>query len=157
MQNDEMDTALAEIEAALALNPNSLYFMDTIGHLMTLLGEWERGTALINKAIRLNPFYQTYARYGIWLNWFRQKKYQQAYLETNFLRGVAGFWDPLVRAATLGQLGKHDEGRKAVDELLAFKPDFSKRARILIGHFIKFEEIAERIVEGLEKVGLDIE
>jgi hypothetical protein len=29
-------------------------------------------------------------------------------------------------AATLGQLGKHDEYRKAAIELLAFKQDFSK-------------------------------
>ncbi len=73
------------------------------------------------------------------------------------LREVGNFWDPPARAATLGQLGEYDDGRKAVDELLAFKPDFSKRARILINHFVKFEEITERIVEGLEKVGLGIE
>jgi hypothetical protein len=133
--------------------------MDTIGHQLTFLGEWERGTALINEVIRLNPFYQTFTRGAIWLNWFRQKKYQQAYLEINFMRGIGNFWDPLARAATLDQLGKHAEGRKAVDELLALKPDFSKRARILIGNWVKFEEIAERIVEGLEQStgsGLDL-
>lgn len=155
--NNEMDISLTEIETAMDLNPNSLFFMDHIGYALTLLGQWERGTALINTAIELNPFYRTYARYGNWLNWFRLKEYQKAYQETHLLRGVGDFWDPLARAATLGQLGEYDDGRKAVDELLAFKPDFSKRVQMLINHFVKFEEITERIVEGLEKVGLSIE
>ena len=34
---------LAEAERALALNPNSLIFLENIGYLMTLLGDWKRG------------------------------------------------------------------------------------------------------------------
>ena len=41
--------------------------------------------------------------------------------------------------------------------LLSCKPEFLKRARILIGHFIKFDELAQEIIEGLGKVGLNID
>ena len=71
--------------------------------------------------------------------------------------GSADFRDPLARAATLGKPGKYEEGRRADEELLAFKPDFPKRARILIDHFVKFEDITEGIIDGLEKSGLEIE
>lgn len=157
MLNNELDTALAETEAALALNPNSLFFMDVIGYYLVLLGEWERGVALINKAIHMNPFYRVYVHFATWLNWFRKKEYQRAYQELDFTLGTGNFWDPLTRAATLGQLGKIEEGRKAVDELLLFKPDFSTRARKLIGHSIKFDEITAEFIEGLNKVGLNVD
>ena len=41
--SDELPASLAEIERALALNPNSLHFLEGIGYLLTLLGDWERG------------------------------------------------------------------------------------------------------------------
>jgi hypothetical protein len=37
-----------------------------------------------------------------------------------------------------------------------FKADFSERGRILIKHYIKFEDIVERVIDGLQEVGLNI-
>jgi tetratricopeptide (TPR) repeat protein len=157
MFSNQIPAALAEAERALALNPSSLFFMDTLGYLLTLLGEWERGSALLNKAIRLNPYYRPFVHYGLFLNWFRKEEYEQAYLETlNFLMR-ANFWEPLAQAATLGHLGRTDEGRMAAEALLQIKPDFPSRGRVLIGHYIKFDDILEQVVEGLSRVGLDME
>ena len=44
-----------------------------------------------------------------------------------------------------------------VEDLLKLKPDFPTRGRVLIKHYIKFEEIVERMIEGLNKVGLSID
>lgn len=151
--NNEIPAALAELERALALNPNSLFFLDNIGYLFTLLGEWERGPALIKKAIKLNPYYRNVVHYGLWLDLFRQEEYELAYLETlNLRQGI--FWEPLCRAATLGMLGKLKKGQQAAEALLKLKPEFPTHGRVLIGHYIKFEEIAERVITGLRKVGL---
>ena len=152
----EMPAALAETERALALNPQSLFFMDNIGYLFTLLGEWERGPALIRKAIKLNPYYRHFVHYGLWLDWFRQEEYERAYLETLNLRRQGIFWEPLCQAATLGMLGRLEEGRQAAQELLELKPEFPTRARVLIEHYIKFEDIVERFINGLRKVGLHL-
>lgn len=54
----------------------------------------------------------------------------------------------------LGQLGRHEEGKQLVKHLLKLKPDFRTRGRILIQHYIKFEDIVKRVVSGLRKVGL---
>ena len=66
-------------------------------------------------------------------------------------------WDPLLKAAACGHLGKSKEGQARVSELLALKPDFAKRGRSLIGRYVKFEDILHRIIEGLGKVGMNIE
>lgn len=157
MLADQIPAALAEAERASALSPHSLLFMDNLGYLFTLLGEWERGPALLRKAIRLNPYYRPFVHYALWLDWFRQEEYDQAYLETLNLRMTGNFWEPLARAATLGQLGRIEEGRKPAELLRKLKPDFPSRGRVLIGHYIKFEEIFERVVEGLRKAGVKLE
>jgi tetratricopeptide (TPR) repeat protein len=143
-----------EIEKALALHPDSLLYMDVIGYMLTLLGEWQRGEDLVRKAIRSNPYYRVFVRYAIWLNAFRLNDYETALAEAERLAGVAYFWDPLVRAATLGALGRRVEARAAVAELLAMKPDFPQRGRTLIDRCVKFPELQRRIVEGLEAGGL---
>jgi adenylate cyclase len=75
--------------------------LDSIGYFMTLLGEWERGPALIRKVIKLNLYYANYIHYALWVNWIRQEKYEEAYLETQNLKTPALFWDHLAKAARL--------------------------------------------------------
>jgi tetratricopeptide (TPR) repeat protein len=156
LRND-LAAGLAEAERALNLGPRTLFVLDIIGYLMTFFGEWERGPALIKKVIQLNPFYGNYCHFALWINYFRQKDYAEAYLETMSLKKAADFWDPLVKAATLGLLERYDEGERFAEKLLELKPDFPGKARDLIGRYIKFEEIVERVIEGLNKVGLRIE
>jgi len=151
---NDLEMALAELEAAHALYPESLLFMDIIGYGLLLVGQWERGEQLLRRAIRQNPFYRVYTRCGTWLNCFRQQDYTGAMEEAESLLGVGFFWDPLCRAATLGQLGGSRRGRQAVNELLSLKPDFPDRGRYLIGHYVKFPEIVQRIVAGLAVSGL---
>ena len=157
MLSNDLPAGLAEAEKALSLNPNSLFFMDTIGYLFTLMGEWERGPALIRKAIELNSGHHSYALYALWLDWFRQEKYEQARLETLGFRTPGDFWGPLARAATFGELRRYQEGKQAVRELLHLKPDFPTRGMVLIKHYIKFEDIVERLIDGLSKGGLKLE
>jgi hypothetical protein len=66
-------------------------------------------------------------------------------------------WDPLLKASACGHLGKIEEGQTCVRTLLALKPDFAQRGRILIGRYFKFEDIVDRIIEGLGKLGMNIE
>jgi TolB-like protein len=156
LRND-LAAGRAETEQALNLGPQTLFMLDAIGFLMTYLGEWERGPALVEKVIELNPFYSNYCHFALWLNYFRQKNYAAAYREAMSLNNPALIWDPLFKAATLGHLEKYDEREKYAKELLEMKPDFPGKARDLIGRSIKFEEIVERIIEGLNNVGLRIE
>jgi tetratricopeptide (TPR) repeat protein len=154
---NELPAGLAETERALALNPNSLIFRDNIGYLLTLFGRWQRGPTLIRKAIDANPYYTNIVHHTLWVDWVRRREYQQAYHETLNFRTPLLFWDPLLKAAAAGLLGKTNEGKQAVDALLKLKPDFAKHGRTLIAHYIKFDDIFERVIEGLKRAGLSIE
>ena len=46
------------ILTVLAQNPDSLFFRDIVGYLLTLQGDWERGPAIAREAVRINPLRQ---------------------------------------------------------------------------------------------------
>jgi adenylate cyclase len=153
---NELGAALREIKKALLLNPNSIFMLDGVGYIMTLLGQWAQGPELIRKVIATNPYYRPAVHYGLWLDWIRREDYERAYLETLPITMPSIFWDPLVKASTLGLLGRHKEGEAFAEVLLEIKPDFPGKGRVLIAHYIKFKEIAERVIEGLNRVGLKV-
>jgi adenylate cyclase len=156
MIKGDLEHARLEVDRAIELNPNSYFMLGGFAWLMTLLGEWERGVALIRRVMRVNPYHTFLIHHALWLDWFRRGEFKQAHRETLNFRRPALFWEPLMKAATLGHLGKIDEGERTVGQLLELKPDFPKRARILIGHYIKFDDIIESMLAGLQKSGLKI-
>lgn len=154
--NNQLAEGLVEARNALTLNPNSLIFMDTIGHVLAPLGDWDLGTGLIKKAIKLNPYHKPYVYHVLCADWLRKKEYERAYLETLNFRLPSNFWDSLLQASTLGHLGRTDEGRRFVEALLTIKPDFPERGRTLIKLWVKTDELLECIIDGLKKSGLEI-
>jgi tetratricopeptide (TPR) repeat protein len=156
MQN-RLREARHEAETAYHLCPNSLMSLDALGWLMALAGEWERGVDWTNKAIKLNPYYRPRARHALCSNWFRLGNYEKAYQETLHFTMPEFHWDRLLKASVCGHLGRIKAGQACVRALLALKPDFAQRGRILIGRYVKFEDIAARIIEGLGKLGMSIE
>ena len=155
--NNQLEEGLVEARNALALNPNSLIFMDVIGHVLAPLGDWDLGTDLIKKAIKLNPYHKPYVYHVLCADWLRKKEYERAYLETLNFRLPTAFWDPLLQASTLGHLGRTDEGSRYVEALLTKKSDFPDRGRTLIKHWVKSDELFECMVDGLKKSGLEIQ
>ena len=157
MLANEVAAARAEADRTLALNPESLIFLDNVGYLLTLLGDWQQGPALIKKAIDINPHYNAIVHHALWLDLFRRQEYPRAYLETLKFRMPNLFWEHLAKAATLGCLGRIREGRQAAAELLKCKPDFARRGRLLIGRFVKFDEIIDRLIVGLNRAGIEVD
>jgi len=150
----ETAAGLAEAENALALNPETFVYLEMIGWLLALLGEWERGTALVRKAIARNPHHLPNAYYALWADHLRRGEVEPAYQEALRYRDTGFFWRNLMRASCLGHLGRLEEARVEVAELLRTKPDFARRGRTLIGRIIKLPDLQARVAEGLAKAGL---
>jgi adenylate cyclase len=157
MCRNDLAAGLVEVERALSLGPETLFFLDGIGFLMTLMGDWERGPALIRKVMQLNPFYGTYVHFGLWVNCIRQKDYANAYQESLKFNAPMLFLDHVAKASTLGLLGNIEDGCKVAAELLKLKPNFAELGRILIRHYIKFEDIVGQVIKGLHAVGVTVE
>ena len=77
-------------------------------------------------------------------------------METLNFRLPSAIWDPLLQVATLGHLGRKDEGDRFVEALLTTKSDFPDRGRTLIKYWVKSDELEQCIIDGLKKSGLEI-
>jgi adenylate cyclase len=154
--NDQVEKARQEAEAALALNPNSLLIMGGIGYLLTLCGDWERGPELSRKAIRLNPFHLPVVHTGLWLDAFRRKDFEEAYWQSLEFSPPEIFWHPLLQAVALAFLGRREEAAASARQILKLKPDFLERSHWLITRYVKFDDLVERIDDGLTKAGLRV-
>ena len=150
----ELSAGRAEAETAYELNPDSFVYLDWIGWMLALLGDWERGVYLIRRSMERNPNHIPVTSHALWANHLRLGEFEEAYQTALLYRDPAFFWRSLMRACCLGHLGRLAEAKLEVAELLQRKPDFRSRGRALIGRHIKFPELFERIVAGLEKAGL---
>lgn len=154
---NKLTEARDEAEKAYDLYSCSLMYLDVIGWLLCLTGEWERGISCIDKSTQLNPYYRPWVRHAVCLDGFRVGDYERAYREAlNFVM-PENHWESLLKASACGHLGKIEEGRACVHTLLKLKPDFERRGRTLIRRYVKFEEIVDQIVEGLGKLGMNVE
>jgi adenylate cyclase len=153
----ETAAALAEAERALALNPETFVYLEVIGWLLSLLGEWERATALVRKAIARNPHHLPHGYHALWADHLRRGDVEEAYQDALRYRDIAIFWRSLMLACCLGHLGRLDEARVEVAELLRTKPGFASCGRMLIGRLIKVPELRVRIEDGLAKAGLALD
>jgi adenylate cyclase len=149
---------LRQVEQTLSLNPNSPYFIGVTGWHSMLLGEWERGLALMERAMKLNPYHPSWFHLAMFMNCYRREAYEDAFTEAVKFNCPELFWDPVMRAVAHVERGIEQEARTAVGELLELVPDFATRGRRLISNYVKVDDLTERLIEGLRKAGLaDIE
>jgi TolB-like protein/Tfp pilus assembly protein PilF len=142
-------------ERALALNPMDACTAVYVGQTVAYSGDWDRGCALIARAIELNPHHPGWYWYASFLNAYRHRDYRSALaaaLKMN-LPGVSLV--DVALAATYGQLGDGEAAQHAIRELLAMKPDYAAIARQELGKWFD-AEIVEHLIEGLRKAGLDV-
>jgi adenylate cyclase len=145
---------LQHAEQAIALNPNSPYIVGVAGWHMILFGEWDRGLKLLKKGMKLNPYHPSWFHLAPFMDYYRRSEYEDAYSEALKFNFPSLYLDPMMRAAALGQLGKHNQAKTALNQLLGLEPDFTKRGRLLVSRYVKVEDLVDAIFEGLHKAGL---
>jgi adenylate cyclase len=110
MQN-KLSEVRCEAEKAYDLHSCSLMYLDVIGWLLSLAGQWERGADYIKKALKFNPYHRPWVRHAVCINRFRVGNYEKAYRESLHFRMPESHWDPLLKASACGHLGKIEEGQ----------------------------------------------
>lgn len=153
----EMELFASEVDAALALNPNSPNFSGSIGYLHAISGDLERGAALLRTAIDLNPSHPRWFHHGLFLVHYLRGEYEQAYWEAEQIGHQVAFWDPVLRAAALGKLGRIDEAEAAMDEVRRIKPDFERRVWEFMARTGTPPDAWPELVDGLRNAGLRVE
>ncbi len=138
----------------IALNPNSPYVVGVAGWHMMLYGEWDRGLTLLKKGMILNPYHPSWFHLAPFMDYYRRGEYENAFAEALKFNFPELYLDPMMRAAALGRLGRQNEAKAALSQLLKLEPDFAARGRSLISCYVKVDDLVDKIIEGLRKAGL---
>jgi tetratricopeptide (TPR) repeat protein len=149
------DLFRAETERTLQINPNHSNTLASCGLFIAITGEWERGLALLDKAMRLNPHHPGWYHLASVLNFYLKGAYQKALQEATRVNLPGFFWDPLVRAASLGQLGRTEVARAALTAMQRALPETDIGLRELMYRLLFSNESVERLLDGLRKAGLE--
>jgi tetratricopeptide (TPR) repeat protein len=151
----DVEGFLSEANRALELNSSDATVIGLIGFYTALSGHWEKGEALMRRAMDLNPSYPTYYHGILALDLYRQGRYEEALAEH---RRIAFAGHPFFQGlltAILGRLGRADQAADALRELSDLLPDPSLDGiRSLYRIWNLTDELTESLMEGLERAGL---
>ena len=153
---EQPDRAQECCERGLSLNPNNAEFLCEYGLILGHIGDWERGLALLEKAMALHPRFNTLYYTVFVLNAVLKGDDEQALAYAKRIEKPKMYWDPLFRAALLGLLDRTAEAEDALGELQALFPNIDQA---LTREFAKWpidERIVARLTEGLSKAGLAV-
>jgi TolB-like protein len=143
-------------ERAMALNPLNTDALGILGLEILHTGEFERGTAIVRRAMELNPNHAAWMHFAPLWNYFQKGEYEQALACANRVHVPGNFWPFLVMASACGHLGRRTEAVAAVRDLLALDPEFAAHVRHNVGAWHFASGLMEIILEGLRKAGLEV-
>ncbi len=140
----------------MALNPLNTDAVGILGLQIVHTGEFERGAAIVRRAMELNANHAGWMHFAPLWEHFHKGEYEQALERANRVDVPGLFWPYLVMASACGHLGRRAEAESAVRDLLALDPDFAAHARSNVGTWHFASGLMEPILEGLRKAGLSI-
>jgi tetratricopeptide (TPR) repeat protein len=144
-------------ERGMALNPLNTDALGILGLQIVHTGQFERGTAIVRRAMELNPNHAGWMHFAPLWDHFHKGEYEQALECANRVDVPGLFWPYLVMASACGYLGRRAEAAAAVRDLLALDPEFAAHARSNVGSWHFASGLMDPILEGLRKAGLDIQ
>ena len=147
----EHDAAISAYKRATLLNPNDADLMSDMADAMAHSGRSEEGITLLEKAMRLNPFYPDQYLWHLGGAYYNLHRYEEA------IQTLQSMQNPTegrrLLAASFAQLGRLEEARRHAQKVMEAHPNFS------VEHWAKvqpdrYEADVLHFVEGLTKAGL---
>ena len=151
----QFETAIAEAERAVALNPNGADAQAQLGIILSYAGRRERAIASLEKAIRLNPIPPNWYEFGLGEAYCLAGQHEKALVAyEHVLRRYPDDTRALIGlAATYSLLGREEEARAQATQILRIEPAFNVESFVMTLPF-KNKADAEVLVGALYKAGL---
>lgn len=154
-EKKQLNEAMSSAANAIALNPSYADAFILLASVMCYSRSPENSISLINKAVRLNPNYPTNYNFHLGQCQFVLKQYQDAIqtLEDTIARNPTLQRTNLWLAASYTQVGRTDDARWVVEQLLNINPNLTIKHVKSVTPFSHKEDM-EPLLHGLIKAGL---
>jgi non-specific serine/threonine protein kinase len=143
-------------ERAIALNPRNSHTRAYLGLLIAFSGEWDRGLALVQRAMALNPHFPDWCYLPYFYNYYRKSEYETALQVLKKINMPEDPWPQMGIAATYGQLNHKEMARAAIELVRRHQPLYLdlKYYREDAEKWFADTSIVEQLLQGLRKLGL---
>ncbi len=125
--------------------------------MLALIGEWKHGTRELQKQMANMHLYPKWFHHAFFLDHYRRQDYTTARVEAERFNSPGFFWDPLDKAAALGQLGEISLAQEQVRQIVELNPDFVRNPKRYLSCYIFTDELVNHVFDGLLKAGLSTE
>ena len=144
------------VDRVIELNPNESFLVGAAAHFLCNAGNYERGLQILERAKLLSPYHAWWihvspARYD-----FDRQKYEDALVTIAKMGDVLVPQILVIQVASLAQLGRMDDARKALDALQELDTEYLASMRESLTSWQWTDQQIEHLVHGLRKAGLDI-
>jgi adenylate cyclase len=152
----QLEDALAAIQRAVELGPSDAENLLFLGRVQVRLGRYDEALARIDRAMALNPFAPAYYHSIRSAPLYALERFQDAVKSARACIALAPKYGKCrwVLAASLVALGKLDEAREQIDQLLDVAPKFSVETAIKVSPFVGDLETNNRYLAELRAAGL---
>ena len=118
-------------------------------------GVYKWALEAFEEATKHNPYYPWWLNICPFLCYYHQQDYEEALNYAKKMNCPDLFWDPMLRAATLGRLDRKAEAQQTIDELQRLDPDIAGHAKVALGMLLIPNDMIADLLDGLSKAGLD--
>ena len=123
------------------------------GFHIALIGDWDEGLKLINKAMALSSSYPTWYHLVPFLNLYRQEMFVEGLFEAKKIVSKSLLHGPLARCISYAQLGEKEKEKAQIelDEVIKRYPLFMTDGKQMLTKFFGNEELTEKVWVGVLK------
>lgn len=127
-----------------------------LGFCLVCAGVYERGYSLLTESIQLNPYYPWWFNAGLSIYHFQRREYADAVYWAEKIQRQSLVWDSILKAAAYAEMEDIAAAQVFIKELIGIVPDLSSSLVNILGSFLHSGELVNRLLEALEKTGLEI-
>ncbi len=159
----EFELARAQIQKALAANPNDYNNLCAMSWLLTCTGDLDQGIACTNDALRLNPYAPDSCLLTLCIAEYLRRQYSDAIAHFGQMKGY-GVLKAIWLAASFAQAGLDEKAKNAAQEVLTLaRRDFDLEPAIAPDRWqaywsymfpLENQEDFKHFLEGVRKAGL---
>ena len=138
-------------ERAIRINPRNAYAVAWMGNITTHAGDYERGCALTERAMTINPAHPGFLHFAVFNRHIAAGEFEQALHAAKRVNMREFFWMYFAIAAACGQLGRAAEGQAAAAEMVRLAPFLADEANLreFVTRWYWPEEMIETLVSGV--------
>jgi len=140
-------------DRAVRMNPRNAYALAWMGNITTHLGDYDRGCALTERSMAINPGHPGWLHFAVFNRHFAAGQYEAALQAARRVNMRDFFWMYFAMASAAAHLGRAQEARSAAHEMTRLAPFLAEpdNLREFVTRWYWPQPMIEALIDGVRQ------